>query len=141
MLTLTDQCLALPYELRMSLAHLLIDSLQVKPVFDARYSNRAGELLCVLENIFGEKLNFDSREKNCAWAKAMISYQMTKEGFTTLEVGRQMGLDHSTIIHNRDKMETALSLSYAYRDIINIWNQFQNYLQNETHRGTDQDSL
>lgn len=141
MLNLTDQCLALPYNERVNLAHLLIDSLKTRPVFDARYSNRAGELLCILENIIGEKLSFDSQRKNCAWAKTMISYQMSQEGFTTLEIGRQMSVKHSTIIHHRDTMQSVLSMPYAYKDMINIWKQFTNQIQNETHRGTDQDSL
>lgn len=142
MLTLTEQCLGLPYDERMHLAHKLIDSLKIKPVFNVKYTNRAEELLCIMEDIMGEKLSFLSRKRDCNWAKVIIAYHMTtNEGFSTIETGRQMSLDHSTIIYNRNIMKNALGLKYAYRELIDIWKQFQDKLQNETYRRTDQDSL
>lgn len=137
MTDLLQQCLDLPYEERRRLIHHLVESLQVKPVYKSQYCNRAAFLLCILENIYGERLTFDRRTKDNIWAKSMIVYEMIQEGFTTTETGRQIGLKHPAVINLRNKMEDALSLKYAYKDIIDIWKQFQNKLQDETLKGTN----
>lgn len=71
------------------------------------------------------------------WARTMVVYQMSMEGYTTIEIGDQMGKNHSSIIHMRNKMQDALSLPKAYGDIIDIWKQFQNKIQDEIHKGTN----
>ena len=133
---LVKQCIDLPYEDRQRLIHHLVDSLQVKPVYNTQYCNRASFLRCILENIYGERLTFDNRRKDNVWAKAMIVYQMVREGYTTIEIGRQIGLKHPAVINLRNKMTDAISLKIAYKDIIDIWKQFQNKLQDEIHKGT-----
>ena len=71
------------------------------------------------------------------WVKTMVAYEMMQEGFTLAEIGRQIGRDHSTIIHYRHKMENALSLPQAYKDIIPVWEEFQKRLNDDIHEGTN----
>ena len=58
---------------------------------------------------------------------------MILEGYTTTEIGHQMEKDHSSVIHMRKKMQDALSLPWAYKDIIPIWNEFQKRIKDDIH--------
>ena len=83
-----------------------------------------------MAKVIGQKtISYLSREPMDVWARTMIAYQMLIEGYSTGEIGRQMMKDHSTIIYLRKKMEDVFAIPQAYRDIIDIWNNFQNRIQ------------
>ena len=71
----------------------------------------------------------ERRDPDSVWARAIVAYQMCREGYTTIEIGRQMMKNHSTIIHLRDKMQDVFEMPFAYRDIIEIWNDFQKRIE------------
>lgn len=142
MMTLTEQCLELPYKDRLNLCAALRESiLQERKERKPRCHNRGQILLDLMGEILGEPIPAKSRETRFVWARAMVAYQLMGEGFSTIEAGRMIGKDHSTIIHLRGNMIDALQYPTMYRDVVDIWKQFQNRLQDETHRGTNQDSL
>lgn len=137
MMSLADRCLELPYRERLSLCQALKDSiLKEKNDPDHNHPNRGEFLLKKMEEILGEKIPVKSRESRYVWARAMVAYQLTQEGFTTMEVGRMIGKDHSTIIYLRDRMRDALSFRQAYWDIVKIWETFQKKINNDIHTGT-----
>jgi hypothetical protein len=37
-----------------------------------------------------QPIPYESRESNHVWARTMVAYQMLREGYATVEVGRQM---------------------------------------------------
>ena len=91
---------------------------------------RCSILLGEMAKILGETyISLVSRIPSHVWARTMVSYQMIKEGYSTGEIGHQMMKDHATIIHMRKKMQDALDLPQAYRDILEIWNKFQTQIQ------------
>lgn len=71
----------------------------------------------------------ERRDPDFVWARAIVAYQMCREGYTTIEIGRQMMKEHSTIIHLRDKMQDVFVMPFAYRDIIETWNEFQKRIE------------
>jgi len=94
-----------------------------------------------MEEILGEPIPVKSREVRFVWARTMVAYQLTQEGYTTEEAGRMMGKTHSDIIHLRNKMQDALDYSYAYKDIIDIWKQFQKLIDHDIHKGTTENPV
>lgn len=98
---------------------------------------RCSMLMGEMADILGEGyISYASRIPSHVWARTMVAYQMIKEGYSTLEIGRQMMKDHSTVTHMKVKMQDALSLPKAYGDIIEIWNKFQKRIQDDIHKGT-----
>ena len=103
--------------------------------------NRGTILLEYMEEVMGEKILLKCREPKYVWARTMVAYQLLQEGFSTTDAGRMVGKDHSTILNMKKNMKNALEMSFAYKDIIEIWVQFKNKVDNEIHRRTTQDSL
>lgn len=103
--------------------------------------HRAEDLLAVLCGLTGRRMNLRSRDSEVVWAKAMVAYRMMEEGYTLAEIGRQLGKDHSTVIHYRHKMQDALSLPQAYQDILPLWYEFKTRIENDIHERPDGDAL
>lgn len=88
--------------------------------------SHAADLLDIYQEVTGRKINLFCRDQEDVWGKAMVAYQLLQEGFTLSAVSRMLcRKEHSTIIRYRQKMEDALAVPYAYRDIIEIWNNFK----------------
>ena len=147
MVTIKQYCLALPYWAKVRLFNALKESiLQETDNPDRRLpkptdANRGETLLQAMADVLGEPVDIDSRRARFVWARTMVAYQLTQEGFTTSEVGEQIGRDHATVSYHNSKMQFVLDHPYAYEDIIDIWKQFQTRLQYDIHTGTNQDPL
>ena len=117
-------CLALPpEEQKMLIARLTAN---VKGI---DYGH-AADLLDIYRDVTGRKVNLFCRDQEDVWGKAMVAYQLLREGFTLQAVSRMLyRKDHSTIIRYRQKMEDAIAVPEAYRDIIEIWNNFKARIQ------------
>lgn len=102
---------------------------------------RAWRLVGYIEDIIGRPMKMKSREAVFVWARTILAYQLTEEGFSKASVGRFLGKDHSTVVYMRTRMREAMLMPRAYRDVIDIWKQFQKRIQDEIHEGTDQDPL
>ena len=147
MVTIKQYCLALPYWARVRLMTALRESVihdtdnPDRRLPRATDANRGETLLQAMADVLGEPVDIDSRRARFVWARTMIAYQLTKEGFTTSEVGEQIGRDHATVSYHNSRMQFVLDHPYAYEDIIDIWKQFQTRLQYDIHEGTTVDSL
>jgi hypothetical protein len=142
MMTLQDRCLGLPYLERLNLCSALQESI-LQERMERRHPrpSRCGVLTALMEETIGETIPSKSRETRFVWARAMVVYQLRQEGFTLMEIGRMMGMHHSSVFHLEGKMKDALMYSFAYRDVIDIWKQFQNRIQDDIQRGTTQDLI
>lgn len=137
MMTLKTICLELPYKERLNLCAALLESIKQERREGRNPNSTRGEvLLGYMAEILGEPIPHKSREPKFVWARAMVAYQLTKEGISTGEAGRMIGKDHSTIIFLRDKMQDALEYAYIFPDIIEIWKQFQKKIGYETNTET-----
>ena len=109
---------------------------RVKASIDGREDcTRAVDLLDIYSAITGRRVNLFSRDQGDVWARTMVAYRMIQEGYTLESISRQLyKKDHSVIINYRQKMENALAVPDAYRDIMPIWNEFQKRIDNDIHR-------
>ena len=90
----------------------------------------AADLLDIYQEVTGRKVSLFSRDQEDVWGKAMVGYQLLQEGYTLQAVTRMLcKKDHSVIIRYRRKMEDAFAVPEAYRDIIEIWNEFKKRIQ------------
>lgn len=137
MMTLENMCLSLSFKERMRLCESLRNSI-IKERMERRPLpiGRCGFLMSYMEEILGEPIPTKSRVTRYVWARTMVAYQLIMEGYSTVEVGKMLNKDHSTVIHLRNKMQDALDYRFAYMDIMIIWDQFQNKISNELHEGT-----
>ena len=143
MMTLTEQCLELPYKQRIDLCSTLMKSIREERRANSINHSRAATLKGYMEEILGEPYQVKSREPRFVWARTMVSYQLGMEGYAPSEIARMMEKDHATIVFMRHKMQDALNYAFAYKDIVNIWKQFQNKVHNndDIQRGTTDNSV
>lgn len=127
--TLAGRCLGLPFKERVELRDALTGSIERDRI--RHDPDRFGVLLGYMERIVGFPIQDKSRESSHAWARAMVASQLIDEGFSTVEIGRMMGKDHSTVSYMRKKMRDALAYECAYKDIVGVWKQFQKMIQDE----------
>lgn len=140
-MSLQEMCLQLPMEARIELCKFLQDSI----TREKRVGVPMGRPV-ILKRMMAEILGVDnipvkSRKTEFTWARNMIAYQLVKEGMTESETGRFLGKDHSTINYMKSRMDEALRYPRQYQDVMYIWKQFQNKIENETNRGSDQESF
>ena len=139
---LKDYCLNLPLQSRMRLCELLQESIKAElpetKVFVPKVANRGEQLLGFMADILGEPVDRHSHKARFAWARTMIAYQLIQEGYSTIDAGQQIGKDHATITNSNHRMRAALTFPGQYADVIDIWKQFQNKIQDEIQRGTNQ---
>lgn len=126
---LVRQCLSLSLDEKKQLLA------RVKASIDGREDcTRAVDLLDIYSAITGRRVNLFSRDQGDVWARTMVAYRMIQEGYTLESISRQLyKKDHSVIINYRQKMENALAVPDAYRDIMPIWNEFQKRIDNDIH--------
>ena len=132
----------IPYKENQNLCEALWKSvIQVTEERKSLPARRVGVLLMYMEDILGEPILVKTRQERFTWARAMVAYQLLKEGYSTTETGRVMGKDHSTIIYLRDRMEDVFEYPTLYKDVIELWLTFQKRIQDETDKGTTQHSF
>lgn len=103
---------------------------RIKNSLDGVDSWRADRLLEMYGEVTGMKPNLYCRDRDHVWAKAMVAYQLLQEGYSLESVAMSLcKQNHSSIIHYRQKMQDALDVPQAYKDIIDIWNKFQKRIQ------------
>ena len=54
---------------------------------------------------------YGGREPRCGWARTMVAYQMSKEGYPTIEIGRQMMRNRAASSHRLNKVKDVLALA------------------------------
>lgn len=92
---------------------------------------RVHYLLEKMGEVIGEQVDPTSRESRFVWARTMVAYQLTEEGYSLSDAGRALGKNHSTILWARRKMKDAFALPNAYRDVIKMWKQFQDKIHHD----------
>ncbi len=79
---------------------------------------------------------YEGRESHYVWARTMVAYQMSKEGYTTIEIGRQMMKNRTTIIHLQKKMQDVFAFPQMYEDVLLMWYKFQKKIEYDIHERT-----
>lgn len=79
---------------------------------------------------------YEGRESHYVWARTMVAYQMSKEGYTNIEIGRQMMKNRTTIIHLLKKMQDVFALPQMYENELEMWYKFQKQIEHDIHERT-----
>lgn len=84
---------------------------------------------------------YEGREPHYVWARTMVAYQMSKEGYPTIEIGRQMMKNRTTIIHLLNKMQDVFALPQIYADVLEMWYKFQKQIEYDIHERTTKNPI
>ena len=84
---------------------------------------------------------YEGRESHYVWARTMVAYQMSKEGYTTIEIGRQMMKNRTTIIHLLKKMQDVFAFPQMYEDVLKMWYKFQKQIEYDIHERTTENPV
>ena len=84
---------------------------------------------------------YEGRESHDVWARTMVAYQMSKEGYTTIEIGRQMMKNRTTIIHLLKKMQDVFAFPQMYEDVLEMWYKFQKQIEYDIHERTTENPI
>lgn len=84
---------------------------------------------------------YEGREAHFVWARTMVAYQMSKEGYTTIEIGRQMMKNRTTIIHLLNKMQDVFALPQMYENELEMWYKFQKQIEHDIHERTTENLI
>ena len=79
---------------------------------------------------------YEGRESHYVWARTMVAYQMSKEGYTTIEIGRQMMKNRTTIIYLLKKMQDVFAFPQMYENELEMWYKFQKQIEHDIHERT-----
>ena len=85
---------------------------------------------------WGHPIPYEGRKSHYVWARTMVAYQMSKEGYTTIEIGRQMMKNRTTIIHLLKKMQDVFAFPQMYEDVLKMWYKFQKQIEYDIHERT-----
>jgi len=78
--------------------------------------------------VTGEDPLSGSRRRAAVWARNMVAYQMSLDGFSQEQIAPAIGRDRCTIVHCVRSMSTALASPKQYLGEVAYWNMFQERL-------------
>ena len=125
-------------ELREFLSDM-IDSSRRLSQSPLRCSMLMGTMAAALE--WEHPIPFEGRESHYVWARTMVAYQMSKEGYPTIEIGRQMMKNRTTIIHLMKKMQDVFAFPQMYEDVLKMWYKFQKQIEYDIHERTTENPI
>lgn len=93
---------------------------QKKPTAD----ERGKELIDVMMAVSGYDVTLKDRKRPIPDCRAIISSQMRREGYTTIEIGRALDVNHSTIIYYTGIVDTITRYPMTAPDSYKIYKDF-----------------
>lgn len=78
--------------------------------------------------VTGEDPLSSSRRRAAVWARNMVAYQMSLDGYTQERIAPVIGRDRCTVMHCVESMATALASPRRYTDEVAYWDMFQERL-------------
>lgn len=79
------------------------------------YCNRITDLLA--------DPNKESRKRDVVTARMMVAGRLLREGYSEHQIGKVLGIDHSSVNHYRKRLAEILTTK-GYEDEQEIWKQF-----------------
>lgn len=92
---------------------------------------RAGLYVATMSSIMGHDIKNRRRHRLDVWARNIVAYQLRKEGMSFKEAGDALGLDHSTVIHGCEQVESMLAMPKMYPAEFALWENFKNLLNSQ----------
>lgn len=85
-------------------------------------------LLSTMEGVVGEDILDGSRKDVKVIARSFLAYQLSRDGYTEYQIGRLLGMDHSSINYLKRKAKEIIDAPAFNRDAFQIWQQFQKHI-------------
>jgi chromosomal replication initiation ATPase DnaA len=130
MTELTRRCLELSLKERTRLINILQESLNEKEDDGSRFS----ELYKAATKVCGQGILTGARDFRLVMGRRMIAYQMRREGYSYMSIGRHLVRHHSSVIHMVKMMEDIIE--YRWKLEMGYWEKFQNELYDTDSRTT-----
>jgi chromosomal replication initiation ATPase DnaA len=124
MTELTRRCLELSLKERTRLINVLQESLNEREDDGSRFS----ELYKAATKVCGQGILTSSRDFKLVMGRRMIAYQMRKEGYSLMSIGKHLIRHHASVIHMIRQMEDVMEYPKA-RDLeMGYWHLFEQEL-------------
>lgn len=82
-----------------------------------------------MEEAMGRPMDYDSRKEKDTFPRAMICYQLYKEGITYTQIGWLIGKDHASVFNAIIKWHDALRHPQMYPLEMGIWWRFDRNIE------------
>ena len=137
-----DQILAeidtLPWQDRLRLFRLIYDRILRRDYKDfVGIDETFAKYHKAMLDVSGEDCTERTRRRSVVWARNIVAWQMTEDCFTTTQIGRCLGLDHSTVCHCRDAVKEMLGVSYYAWDAMVLAKMAEAIGETEERLNTD----
>lgn len=131
MTRLLEEALQLSVEQKKQMIYVLKNSLE-----DKRIDERFKQLKKAADEVIGENILSDSRERPVVFGRRMVAYVMRKEGNSLESVGRRLNKDHSTICTLCKGMEDILQYPKFFKEETEAWKRFKNMVDYDDSRAS-----
>lgn len=78
----------------------------------------------ILSALVGRDIRERVREREIVWARYMACYRLVMDGYSLCQVGKFMGIDHSTVSHAKKQVAHMLDMPSMYPEEIILWKKF-----------------
>lgn len=138
-----EQIDRMSYRDKVELCRILLKDIKREKIRMDGASFRGKILMSYMMRTLGwDRLPSKSRESQFVWARSMVAVQLLSEGYSLTQVGAVMDKGNSAVINMRRKMQDAFDLPEAYRDILELWNRFQqNIKKYDTDKRRNRDTI
>ena len=134
---ITRRCLYLSREDKQKLIRVLTESLNEEEKEDD--GSRFALLYKAATEICGHGILTKSRDFNLVMGRRMIAYQMRKEGYSLINIGKRLIRHHASVIHMINMMEDAMKFRFDLE--MGYWALFQKKIKEyDIHNRTTQGS-
>jgi chromosomal replication initiation ATPase DnaA len=131
MTRLTEEALQLSKAQKKHLINVLTASMEDKDI-----EKRFTQLKTAAEELIGEDILQDTRERDLVFARKMVAYVLRKEGFSLNAIGRRLQKDHSTICTLCKTMQYVIDYPICYTDEYDLWLKFKEMIGYDDSRAS-----
>lgn len=85
----------------------------------------------VISELFGVNIKSRSRSRDVVDLRCMYCYWMRNERFSLHEIGKYLGIDHSTVHHNFKKMAGAMDVPESWQELMRKYERFKEAMEAE----------
>ena len=86
--------------------------------------DRLEELDAAMKRVSGVDVRIKTRVREYTEARTVFAYVLTLEGYNNSQIGKYLGLDHSTVHHMKGNMAAAFAHPRHYNTLLNTYNKF-----------------
>lgn len=98
---------------------------------------RGKDLKHIMMAVSGYDVTLKDRRRPIPDCRAIISSQMRREGYSTIEIGRALDVNHSTIIYYTGIVDTIVHYPMTAPDSYKIYKEFHKAIEYGNHQKTN----